>query len=54
MTDDIKVEAPGTADKAKLTVAVLIVAAALFVSPLGYFAIPYLGALADNAASALF
>ena len=25
MTDDIKVEAPGTADKAKLTVAVLIV-----------------------------
>jgi NADH-quinone oxidoreductase subunit N len=34
--------------------AVLIVLAALFVSPLGYFSLPYLGALADNAASALF
>ena len=32
---------------------VLIVLAALFVSPLGYVAIPYLGRLADNAASAL-
>jgi NADH-quinone oxidoreductase subunit N len=34
--------------------AVLIVAAALFVSPLGYLAIPYLGAAADHAARALF
>jgi NADH-quinone oxidoreductase subunit N len=34
--------------------AVLIVLAAAFVSPLGYLAIPYLGAAAANAASALF
>jgi preprotein translocase subunit SecE len=33
MTDDIKVEAPGTADKAKLTVAVLIVTAGV----VGYY-----------------
>jgi NADH-quinone oxidoreductase subunit N len=33
---------------------VLIALAALFVSPLGYFAIPYLGAAANNAAAALF
>ena len=33
---------------------VLIAAAALFVSPLGYLAIPYLGAVAENAAAALF
>ena len=33
MTDEIKVEAPGTADKAKLTVAVLIVAAGV----VGYY-----------------
>ncbi|MET1112895.1 MAG: proton-conducting transporter membrane subunit, partial [Allosphingosinicella sp.] len=31
----------------------LIVLAALFVSPLGYVAIPFLGKMADNAASAL-
>jgi NADH-quinone oxidoreductase subunit N len=34
--------------------AALIVLAAAFVSPLGYLAIPYIGTLADNAASALF
>ncbi|HEX8571365.1 MAG TPA: NADH-quinone oxidoreductase subunit NuoN [Allosphingosinicella sp.] len=34
--------------------AALIVLAALFVSPLGYLAIPYLGAAAANAAGALF
>jgi NADH-quinone oxidoreductase subunit N len=34
--------------------AVLVVLAALFVSPLGYLAIPYLGAATMNAASALF
>jgi NADH-quinone oxidoreductase subunit N len=33
---------------------VLIALAALFVSPLGYFSIPYLGAAANNAAGALF
>jgi hypothetical protein len=32
----------------------MIAAAALFVSPLGYFSIPYLGAATQNAASALF
>ena len=32
----------------------MIAAAALFVSPLGYFTIPYLGAATQNAASALF
>jgi NADH-quinone oxidoreductase subunit N len=32
----------------------LIALAALFVSPLGYFSIPYLGAAANNAAGALF
>ena len=34
--------------------AALIVLAAIFVSPLGYLAIPWLGAAASNAASALF
>lgn len=34
--------------------AVLLVAAALFVSPLGYLAIPFIQPLADNAARALF
>jgi NADH-quinone oxidoreductase subunit N len=34
--------------------AALIVLAAAFVSPLGYLSIPYLGAVASNAASALF
>jgi hypothetical protein len=33
---------------------VLIALAALFVSPLGYLAIPYLGPVTLNAASALF
>ncbi|HLL59522.1 MAG TPA: NADH-quinone oxidoreductase subunit N, partial [Allosphingosinicella sp.] len=32
----------------------LIALAPLFVSPLGYFSIPYLGAAANNAAGALF
>jgi NADH-quinone oxidoreductase subunit N len=32
----------------------LIFLSALFVSPLGYFAIPWLGAAASNAAGALF
>jgi hypothetical protein len=32
----------------------MIVAAAVFVSPLGYLTIPYLGAATQNAARALF
>jgi NADH-quinone oxidoreductase subunit N len=32
----------------------MIAAAAVFVSPLGYLSIPYLGAATQNAASALF
>jgi NADH-quinone oxidoreductase subunit N len=32
----------------------LIAAAALFVSPLGYFSIPYIDRAAQNAAGALF
>jgi len=46
--------APAYAETDDVPQSVLIVLAALFVSPLGYFSIPYLGRLADNAASALF
>ncbi|MBV8685211.1 MAG: NADH-quinone oxidoreductase subunit N, partial [Alphaproteobacteria bacterium] len=42
------------AETRDLPQAALILVAALFVSPLGYFAIPYLGAAALNAAGALF
>jgi NADH-quinone oxidoreductase subunit N len=46
--------APAYAETGDVPQSVLIVLAALFVSPLGYLAIPYLGRVADNAASALF
>ena len=46
--------APAYAETSDAAQAVLIVLAAAFVSPLGYFAIPYLGAAATNAAGALF
>jgi NADH-quinone oxidoreductase subunit N len=46
--------APAYAETRDLPQAALIVLSALFVSPLGYLAIPYLGKLADNAAIALF
>ncbi len=46
--------APAYAETRDIPQAVLIVASALFVSPLGYFVIPYLGRMADNAAGALF
>jgi NADH-quinone oxidoreductase subunit N len=46
--------APAYAETNDVPQSVLIVLAALFVSPLGYLSIPYLGRFADNAASALF
>ncbi|HYI64663.1 MAG TPA: NADH-quinone oxidoreductase subunit NuoN [Allosphingosinicella sp.] len=46
--------APAFAETREPVGAALILAAALFVSPLGYFAIPWLGAAATNAAKALF
>ncbi|HEX8468065.1 MAG TPA: NADH-quinone oxidoreductase subunit NuoN [Allosphingosinicella sp.] len=46
--------APAYAQTHDVPQSVLIVLAALFVSPLGYFVIPHLGRMADNAASALF
>ena len=46
--------APAYAATRDLPQTVLIAAAALFVSPLGYFAIRWLGPAADNAARALF
>ncbi len=46
--------APAYAETNDMPQAALIVLAALFVSPLGYLGIPWLGKLADNAASALF
>jgi NADH-quinone oxidoreductase subunit N len=46
--------APAYAETDDVPQAVLIAAAAIFVSPLGYLAIPYLGAAASSAASALF
>jgi NADH-quinone oxidoreductase subunit N len=45
--------APAYGETDDLPQSVLIVLAAAFVSPLGYFAIPWLGRFADNAASAL-
>jgi NADH-quinone oxidoreductase subunit N len=45
--------APAYGETRDVPQAVLIVLAALFVSPLGYLAIPYLGRFATNAASAL-
>ncbi|HEY0113846.1 MAG TPA: NADH-quinone oxidoreductase subunit NuoN [Allosphingosinicella sp.] len=46
--------APAFAATRDLPQTALIALCALFVSPLGYFSIPYLGAAAGNAASALF
>ena len=46
--------APAFAETREPVGAALILAAALFVSPLGYFAIPWLGAAAANAARSLF
>jgi NADH-quinone oxidoreductase subunit N len=46
--------APAYAETRDAPQAVLIVLAAAFVSPLGYLAIPYLGAAASRAAGALF
>jgi NADH-quinone oxidoreductase subunit N len=46
--------APAYGPTDDLPQAVLIVLAAVFVSPLGYLAIPWLGTLATNAAGALF
>jgi len=46
--------APAFAEPRDPVGAILIAAAALFVSPLGFLAIPYLGAAAQNAARALF
>jgi len=46
--------APAFAETREPVGAALILAAALFVSPLGYFAIPWLDAAATNAAQALF
>jgi NADH-quinone oxidoreductase subunit N len=46
--------APAYGPTSDVPQAVLIVLAALFVSPLGYLVIPYLGAAAGNAAGALF
>jgi len=46
--------APAFAETKEPVGAALILLAALAVSPLGYFAVPYLGAAATNAAQALF
>jgi NADH-quinone oxidoreductase subunit N len=46
--------APAYAETDDLSQSVLIVATALFVSPIGYITIPFIGRFADNAASALF
>ncbi|HYW15081.1 MAG TPA: NADH-quinone oxidoreductase subunit NuoN [Allosphingosinicella sp.] len=46
--------APAYAETDDVPQSALIVLAALFVSPLGYLTIPYIGRFADNAASALF
>jgi NADH-quinone oxidoreductase subunit N len=46
--------APPYGETRDVAQAALIVAAAAFVSPLGYLVIPYLGAAASNAAAALF
>jgi NADH-quinone oxidoreductase subunit N len=46
--------APAFAPTRDLPQSALILLSALFVSPLGYFAIPWLGAAASNAAGALF
>jgi NADH-quinone oxidoreductase subunit N len=46
--------APAFAETDDVPQSVLIVLAALFVSPLGYASIPFIGRMADNAAGALF
>jgi NADH-quinone oxidoreductase subunit N len=46
--------APAYGETSDVPQSVLIVLAALFVSPAGYLSIPFIGRMADNAASALF
>ena len=46
--------APAFAETREPVGAVLLLAAALIVSPLGYLAIPWLGAAANHAAAALY